>query len=288
MGLKGAIIGDIAGSKYEMNPCQSENYELFDEQCRFTDDTVLSIATMEAMHNKGKFEDYYIQYGKKYPDAGYGSAFRAWIFADEQLYDEEIWEKLHPNEAKSYERKPYNSYGNGSAMRCSYIGEYYRHNPFFYFVKRAATNSAKVTHNHPEGIKGAVTIAMCVWMAERNKSKEDILKYAIKQYPKDKYDFGCELPFDAYKDGNILSSSCMVTVPIAIRLFYENDDFEEMCKKINCIQSDTDTICAMAGSIFHSYYSHCTLNDEDIIRNYLDDFLISKLKKYGGIFYDTI
>lgn len=279
MGIIGAILGDIAGSKYEMTPSQETIYDLFDNGCRFTDDTIMSIATMDAIHHRRNFEKYYVKYGKKYPDAGYGSAFRTWVFADEQLYDAEIWDKLHPDGVK-HERKPYNSYGNGSAMRCSYIGEYYKRCPFSYFVKRMAINSAKVTHNHPEGIKGAVTIAMCVWMAERGKSKDEILKYAISQYPKEKYKFSCELPFYSYKDEIKPNSSCMQTVPIAIRLFYENYDFDIMCKKINSVPCDADTICAMAGSIFESFFNHCTNNDKVLLKQHLDDFLWDKLNKY--------
>ena len=282
MGIIGAILGDIAGSKYEMTPSKETIYDLFDEHSRFTDDTVMSIATMDAMHHKKNFEKFYIEYGKKYPDVGYGSAFRAWIFADEQLYDEEIWKKLHPNEIKP-KREPYNSYGNGSAMRCSYVGEYYKKIPFAYFVKKVATNSANVTHNHPEGVKGAVTIATCVWMAERGKSKDKILQYAISQYPKENYKFGCELPFDSYKDVITPNASCMHTVPVAIRIFYENDDFDTMCKKVNSIPCDADTICAMAGSVFESFYGHCTNNDKSILKQYLDNFLWEKIAQYKKI-----
>ena len=282
MGIIGAILGDIAGSKYEMTPSKDDTYDLFDQYSRFTDDTVMSIATMEAMHNNKNFEEFYVKYGKKYPDAGYGSAFRAWIFVDEQLYDEEIWKKLHPDGVK-LERKPYNSYGNGSAMRCSYIGEYYKKIPFAYFVRKAATKSANVTHNHPEVVKGAVTIATCVWMAERGKSKDKILKYAISQYPKENYKFGCELPFNSYKNTIAPNASCMDTVPIAIRMFYENDDFDAMCKKINSVPCDADTICAMAGCIFDSFYKHCTNNDKLILNQYLDGFLMEKMTRFKNL-----
>lgn len=198
MGIIGSIIGDIAGSRFETNPACSkfgDLYPLFEKGCYFTDDTVMSIATLEALHGIKDFEEKYVEFGKKYPDAGYGSSFRGWIFADEPIFDEDIEKMLHP-EGRTYMRKPYNSFGNGSAMRAGVIGQYYRHMPFRHKVISMAEKSAWVTHNHPEGIKGAVTIAVCVWMAERKYNKEEILQYAVKQYPYPEYDYGCNREFD--------------------------------------------------------------------------------------------
>ncbi len=179
MGIKGAILGDIAGSRFEFaskeqHPSTDLEYNLFGTEKNkrnillsippyFTDDTVLSIATMDAIRHGRKFAKYYQKYGRRYPSAGYGSAFRRWIF------------RKNP--------EPYNSYGNGSAMRVSYVGEYLRKCPFRKIVERLAKNSAAVTHNNSEGIKGAVTTAVCIWMAERGKTREEILEYAMKQYP---------------------------------------------------------------------------------------------------------
>ena len=143
MSIVGAILGDISGSQYEFHRTYDpENCPMFTERCRFTDDTVMTLAIKYAIDHQMPYEEAMHLVGKKYPHCGYGYRFYSWMLNDE--------------------KKPYNSWGNGSAMRVSYIGEYFDK---LEDVQREAAESAKVTHNHPEGIKGAVVTATCIWMA---------------------------------------------------------------------------------------------------------------------------
>lgn len=144
MAIIGAILGDIAGSQYEFQRPKDLNWkkcELFTDNCYFTDDTVMTLAAKLAVKNNISFTDSYRKLGRKYPNAGYGGMFDSWLRWDDE--------------------KPYNSFGNGSAMRCSYIGEHFNTEKE---VIDWATKSADCTHNHPEGIKGAVVTSMCIYI----------------------------------------------------------------------------------------------------------------------------
>lgn len=280
MGIIGAILGDIALSRFEFvdrhhHPPANAAYNLFETQNGtgnsilsvppyFTDDTVMSIATMVALNTDKDYEKSYVDWVLNYPDAGYGAGFYGWATQ------------------KSICRKPYNSFGNGSAMRIGYIGQYYKKCPFEIMVRREANRSASVTHNHPEGIKGAETTAICVWKAERGKSKENILQYAISQYPSAKYRYGCDIPVSQYQKSMSYEVSCMGSVPVAIRCFYESDSFESCMKLINSMECDADTLGAIAGAICESYYGYCIDKEMDkkILNQYLDERMIDTLKKY--------
>ena len=270
MGLVGAILGDIAGSRFEfqwdegsLNYRRYQNYEMFTERNFATDDTFMSIACMDACLNDKDFAKYFREYGLKYP-ASYGGKFGLWLFNEKM--------------------GPYGSWGNGSAMRVSYIGEAYplegEEN-----VEKMATLSAEVTHNHEEGIKGAVVTATCIAMAEKGASKEEILEYAISKYSSKArnypYRYGCDVPYKKYKDNTKMDESCMVSVPIAIRCFYESSSFEECMRMINSLCCDTDTIGAIAGAICESYYGNCLGSKEidmEMIRKYLPQELYEKVE----------
>lgn len=287
MGVIGAIIGDIAGSKYEFShnhpqyvPGQPLN---LDDTFNYSDDTVLSIAVVEALNKDKDFEKAYVKFGKLYPSAGYGFGFQKWLNGYNTIYGATIQQlkNIYLNNPKdTVIRKPYNSYGNGSAMRCSYIGEYYNRSIDENEVKIMAEKSAECTHNHPEGIKGAIVEAMCVWMAEQGKSKDYILNYAISQYPYGKYKFGCDIPVTEYADKMTFHVSCQDSVPVAIRCFYDTQSFEDCINLINSMNCDTDTIGAIAGAICHSYYGKCTDDDNAILQKYLDDYLYNTLIEY--------
>ena len=175
--------------------------ELFTKYNMFTDDTVMTLATKYAIDNGIEYKDAYQLFGKKYPDAGYGTMFNQW---------------LH-----SADPQPYHSFGNGSAMRCSYIGERYNKEET---VMEQAKKSAECTHNHPEGIKGAVTTAVCIYMARTGASKEEIMKYAAKQYPKTETNFCPEYKLDTYRNRYHFNETCQGSVPVAIRCFLESED----------------------------------------------------------------
>ena len=290
MGVIGAILGDISGSKYEFSlthPKYKTNQSLkLDDTYTYSDDTVLSIAVVEAMNTDKDFKKAYIKYGRMFPDAGYGFGFQKWLNGHNTIYGESIQsllEKYSKVSADKIQRKPYNSYGNGSAMRCSYIGQCYKNPLEQKDVELMAEKSAECTHNHPEGIKGAVTEAVCVWLAEQGKSKDYILNYGISQYPYGKYKFGCDVPVTEYHDKMTFHVSCQDSVPVAIRCFYDTSSFEDCMNLINSMECDTDTIGAIAGAICHSYYGKCFDDDQAILKKYLDTYLYNKLIQYKVI-----
>lgn len=279
MGIVGAILGDIAGSPFEfqwdkasINFRRYKKYELFSDKCMATDDSFMSIATMNACLTDCNFAKAYREYGLTYP-ASYGGRFGTWLFCPMM--------------------GPYNSFGNGSAMRVSFIGEHYPMEQ----VKEMATKSAEVTHNHEEGIKGAVVTATCIRMAEDGASKDDILNYGIGQYSSKArnypYRYGCDRPYKDYLDDTKMEESCMVSVPIAIRCFYESNSFEECMRMINSLVCDTDTIGAIAGAICESYYGNCLGSKEadlQMIKKYLPTELYEEVEKQrkGTLFKENI
>lgn len=229
----GAIAGDIIGSRFEMinhaGDKKLDNYlkfPLFTEKCRFTDDSVLSIAVADClMHNK-PFNATLKEYGRKYPAAGYGSSFMQWLDMP----------GLEVN----------NSYGNGSAMRVSPIG--------FYFndldkVLEQAEKSAYPTHSHEEGIKGAQAIAVAVFLARKGASKEE-----IKNYIKEKFSYNLDRTLDEIRPTYEFSSKAFDTVPEAIIAFLESSDYENAIRKAISIGGDSDTLACMAGAISEAFY----------------------------------
>ncbi len=265
MGVIGAILGDIAGSRWEFapNPAfgvrKTMSYDLFTDSSEPTDDTIMTIACMDACHHDNKYEKYYRKYGKLYPDAGYGRNFRQWL--------------------NNKKMGPYNSYGNGSAMRCSYIGQYYPANK----VEHFATLSAFCTHNHYEGLKGAIAAATCVCMAENGADKDAILKSGIEYYPSADYMFSCAMPTSTYAKTISYGVSCQGSVPVAIRCFYETASLEECLYLVNSMSIDTDTVGAIAGAICDSFYG-TSEEHKGLVKRYLDvpeyRFLYKKLTKY--------
>lgn len=227
--MLGAIIGDIAGSIYEWDNIKTKDFPLLSQGCFFTDDTVMTIAIAEANRNGGSeslFIDEMKKWGRKYPDVGYGRAFRDWLFSED--------------------RTPYHSWGNGSAMRVSSCAWYYDR---LDQVEEAARRSAAVTHNHPEGIKGAQALAAAIFLARTGEQKEDIKRYIIASYG---YDLEREL--DAIRPSYSFEVSCQKSVPEAILAFLESRDFEDAIRNAISLGGDSDTLSAMAGSIAEAAY----------------------------------
>ena len=258
--MLGAITGDIVGSIYERHNIKHKNFELFTRYNIFTDDTVLTVATAEALLTDLKFSWAYEKYYYKYPRAGYGGNFHRW--------------------ASSRVHEPYNSWGNGSAMRVSPVAWYYND---LETVLSRAKESAECTHNHSEGIKGAQSVAMAIFMARQGSSKEQI-KVAIES--KFAYDLSFEL--DEIRPVYGFDVSCQGSVPQAIRSFYESVDFEDAIRNAISIGGDSDTIAAIAGSIAEAYYGIPDVVEEKTF-TYLDDFLKEtihsfreQLNKAGG------
>lgn len=258
MAIIGAILGDIAGSQFEFtrpDDLDWQHCELFTDKCHFTDYTVMTLAAKMAVLNKDSFAKNYREFGRQYPHAGYGGMFRWWI--------------KHDNEG------PYGSFGNGSAMRCSYIGEHYQLLPD---VRIYARRSADCTHNHEEGIKGAVVTAVCINLAKNGKSKKDIYEYVLTEYPSSKYKYGVDRPLNSYRETYKWDVTCQGSVPVAIRCFLESESYESFIRNVLSLPCDTDTLCAIGGGIAEEFYHGTGFDEDTLLRRYLDDNLYKIVK----------
>ena len=223
--MYGAIIGDIVGSRFEGNPHKSKVFELFTDDCTPTDDTVLTIAVAEAIMTDNDFESHLRHWGVKYPYAGYGGTFIHWLANDIPAY---------------------NSYGNGSAMRVSPIGWAYHD---LETTREMARKSAEVTHNHPEGIKGAESVASAIWMARNRYNKNE-----IKQYIEDEFGYDLSRKLDDIRKTYRFDVTCQGSVPEAIICFLEGEDFEDAIRNAVSLGGDSDTQAAIAGSIAEAFF----------------------------------
>lgn len=224
--MLGAIAGDIIGSVFEQFPIKSVQFPLFSPLSRVTDDTVLTVAIADAILKKIDYAIALKKFGREYPNAGYGSSFYRWIH--------------------SADSKPYNSWGNGSAMRVSPVG--------FAFdsvqdVLKEAKKSAEVTHNHPEGIKGAQATALAVFLARTGQPKE-----TIKQEISERFEYDLNRTLDAIRPDYRFDISCQGSVPEAIIAFLEGKDFEDVIRQGISLGGDSDTIACIAGGIAQAYY----------------------------------
>jgi len=231
--MLGAIIGDIVGSVYEgqRHNIKTKDFPLFRDDCRFTDDTVMTLAIAEGLMNGGSADDYIDamkRLGRKFPNVGYGTNFGYWLLSDDS------------------NREPYNSFGNGSAMRVSPVGWFF---DTLGETEKAAEISAAVTHNHPEGIKGAKATAAAVFLARNKKTNEEIRRYIENEYS---YDLTRTL--DAIRPAYSFDVSCQGSVPEAIIAFLESMDFEDAIRNAVSLGGDSDTIAAIAGGIAEAAY----------------------------------
>jgi ADP-ribosylglycohydrolase len=224
--MLGAIAGDVIGSVHEHLGTKSMDFELFAPDCRFTDDTVLGVAVADCLLNGVHYVDAFHDYFRAYPNAGYGYNFFHW--------------------ANSGDRSPYNSWGNGAAMRVPAVG--YAFNRLEDVLAEAA-RSAEVTHNHPEGIKGAQATAAAVFLARRGRSKRD-MKQALEQLFG--YDLGQSL--DALRPTYEFDVSCQGTVPPALIAFLESASFEDAVRKAVSLGGDADTLACITGGVAEAYY----------------------------------
>ena len=260
--MYGAILGDIIGSPFEFDRGdKTKDFKLFSRRSHFTDDSVMTLAVCEALLKVGQdatvkeIEDAVISsmqsWGRRYPHAGYGGYFRRWLTA------------CHP--------EPYNSFGNGSAMRVSAVGWLY---DSLENTRTVAKATANVTHNHPEGIKGAEATASAIFMARNGSSKEEIKKYIENEFHYDLNRTLNEIRPDYHMD-----ETCQKTVPEAIIAFLEAKDFEDAIRNAVSLGGDTDTLGAITGSIAEAYYripewlmTECRKRINRDMRVVLDDF----------------
>lgn len=253
MAIIGAILGDIAGSRWEFGRPKDLDWghiDLFTDDCFFTDDTVLTVATKYAMLNNVSFADAYHKFGNEYQKCSYGGSFRCW---------------LHHRD-----KKPYSSFGNGAAMRVSPVVD-------FTDTKDAAlwesTQSAMCTHNHPEGIKGAYVTAICGYMAKTGASKSEIEEYANIQYPCDEYAFPVSMSLKELRERYKWDVTCQGSVPVAIRCFLDSVDYESFIRNVLSLPCDTDTLCAIGGGIAEEFYHGTGFDEEKLLKKYLDEKL---------------
>ena len=241
--MLGAIIGDIVGSIYEFDNIKTKDFNLFTNEMFFTDDTVMTVAIADAIMNGGQHENF-IQSMKKwggdYIDKSYGHSFRRWLKLDIA--------------------KPYNSWGNGSAMRVSPCGWVAKLDiPIEEGIKQTeelARMSAEVTHNHPEGIKGAQATASSIFFMRHGKSKNAIEEYKnkLKDYIQNKYKYDLNFTLNEIRPSYAFNESCQKTVPQAIVSFLESENFEDAIRNAISIGGDSDTLAAITGSIAEAAY----------------------------------
>lgn len=224
--MLGAIAGDIIGSVYEMHGIKSKKFPLFDPRCTFTDDTVLTVAVAEAILTGQSYLACCRRMGRSYPHAGYGGSFLQWLRAEDP--------------------RPYNSWGNGAAMRVSPVG--------FAFtteeeVLHQAKRTAEITHNHPEGIKGAQATALAVFMARTGHDKAAI-KSSVVEY----FGYDLDRSIDGIRPGYSFDISCQGTVPEAIIAFLDSSSYEDAIRNAVSLGGDSDTLACIAGGIADAYY----------------------------------
>ena len=256
--MLGAIVGDVVGSIYEFSNHRFKEFPLFSDRCDFTDDTVLTVAIADCLLNGGPYAKYIQDYARRYPARGYGGRFAQWIGSDAM--------------------EPYNSWGNGSAMRVSPVGFAYND---LESVMTEAKRSAEVTHNHPEGIKGAQATAIAIFMARQGQSKEKI-KNAIAT------SFGYDLnrTVDEIRPVYVFNESCQETVPEAIIAFLESHDFEDAIRNGISLGGDSDTLTCITGSIAEAFYggvpqaiadkalSYLTPSMREVVEEFMEKFAL--------------
>jgi len=222
----GAIAGDIIGSIYEFDQIKTKDFPLFGDGCAFTDDTVLTVAVADAILSGNPYLDSIKEIGRRYPGSGYGGYFFEWLFSDD--------------------RRPYNSWGNGSAMRVSPVG--------FAFsgeeeVLLQARLTAEVTHNHPEGIKGAQATALAIFLARAGESKPSIRKRIT-----DMFSYNLDRTVDDIRPDYRFNESCQGTVPEAIIAFLDSDSYEDAIRNAVSLGGDSDTLACITGGIAEAFY----------------------------------
>lgn len=236
--MLGAITGDIIGSRFEFHGTKSTDFDLFGRGCRYTDDSAMTVAVAEWLLDDPNLslevlEQKMVKFGEMDPEAGFGGKFYDWLFNPVKLWPDGI-------------RRPYNSWGNGSAMRVSAIGWMY---DTFEETERVAEISACITHNHPEGIKGAQATAAAIFMARNGASKEMIRSNMSNQYG---YDLNRTI--EQIRPDYQFEVSCQKSVPEAIIAFLDGTDYESTIRLAVSLGGDADTQACIAGGIAEAFY----------------------------------
>ena len=244
--LLGSIAGDIIGSVYEFCPVKFTGFQLFSERSRFTDDTVMTVALYDWLLNKGDLSDTMQRYGRRYRHRGYGGNFGKWIWAENP--------------------QPYGSYGNGSAMRVSPVGWAFE---TLEETLDVARQSAAVTHNHPEGIKGAQAVAAAVYLARTGKSKQE-----IKECVETAFGYNLNRTCDEIRPYYRFDVTCQGSVPESTIAFLESTDYETAIRLAISLGGDADTMSAIAGGIAAAYYKNVPDNIvAEVLKRLPDEFV---------------
>lgn len=261
--LYGGILGDISGSRFEEDSWKKKlssipyNFELLTKECQFTDDTVLMVALADTFCNNTSWIDRAKEYAMKYPAAGYGGNFVKWVRASKAT--------------------PYHSYGNGSAMRVAAVG-YASEN--WEECMENATISAKITHDHPEGIKGAKAVAGAIYLARRLKASKEQIKTTIER----EIGYNLSRPYNKIKENYGFKVSCQESVPEAIIAFLESESVEDAIRKAICLKGDTDTMACIAGNIAEAFYGDIDKVLEKEVKNFLNKELIEVIEQFNDKF----
>lgn len=262
--MLGAIIGDIVGSRFEWHNIKKKDFEFLTTKCFFTDDSVMTIAVADAIMRADGNIDILPEYavesmqliGRPFPNCGYGGSFYHWMYSDNP--------------------KPYRSYGNGAAMRvsaCGFVAKSLED------AKRLSEAVTKVTHNHPEGLKGAEATAVAIFLAREGKSIGDIEKYIHENY------YSMEFTLDEIRDTYEFNETCQRTVPQALKAFFESTDYEDAIRNAISIGGDSDTLAAIAGGVAEAYYGIPEDIKEKAI-GYLDEDLMEVVERFYGEYLD--
>lgn len=252
MSVLGSVIGDVIGSVYEWNNVKTTDFALFTANSNFTDDTVLTIAVADCILNNKDFSKTIWEYGRKYSGRGYGGNFINWL--------------------NSYDRIPYGSFGNGSAMRVSPVGFAFND---IEAVLKAAKQSAEVSHNHPEGIKGAQATAIAIFLARKGKTKEEIREFITSNF-----NYNLDFTLDEIRPAYKFDVTCQGSVPQAILAFIESSDFENAIRLAISIGGDSDTIACITGGIASAYYKQIPTEILEFVVDKLPNEFIEIINKF--------
>jgi ADP-ribosylglycohydrolase len=257
--MLGAIAGDFIGSRFEGNPVKTKEFELITPECRFTDDTVLTVAVADSLLHRKPYAQTLQEYFRRYPGAGYGASFLSW--------------------AASESAEPYNSFGNGSAMRVSPVG----------WLKddeadmlREAQASASVTHNHPEGIKGAQAVALAVFLARTGGDKA-----LIKRRIESRFGYDLSRTADGVRPGYRFDVTCQGSVPEALVCFLGATDFEDAVRTAVSLGGDSDTQACIAGAVAEAYFGGVPGSLADSVLQGLDEHLRSMVREFRRVIGET-
>ena len=260
--MLGAIIGDIVGSRFEWDNIKTKEFDFFTYHCEFTDDSIMTLAIANAiLEVKGNYNDlsnltvkYMREIGRSYPNCGYGGMFQQWVYSDDM--------------------GPYDSFGNGAAMRVSPCGVVAKNLDEAAILSRKVT---EVTHNHPEGIKGAEATAVCIFLARSGKNILEIRDYVHEHY------YPLNFTLDEIRDSYQFDETCQKTVPQAIMAFLESTGFEDAIRNAISIGGDSDTLAAITGGIAEAYYGVST-EIRKYALTFLDERLLRILNEFENVY----